>query len=137
MGAMKIVLAPVGTRGDVQPMVALAQALMRREHDVVLCVMENFRALVENAGCRYVRGGQAADELTRLHGEKLGRPIPFARLARRLMIEQVTLLEEASAGADLIIGTPLLVSGSSVASWVGARYAAAIYFPHILPTKTM
>jgi sterol 3beta-glucosyltransferase len=38
----------VGTRGDVQPFLALALALKRAGHQVKLCTHEAHRSLVEN-----------------------------------------------------------------------------------------
>jgi len=60
---MRAVLAPVGTRGDVQPMLALGVALRRAGHEVSVCVAENHRASVEAVGLPYVRGGDDSQQL--------------------------------------------------------------------------
>jgi vancomycin aglycone glucosyltransferase len=39
---MRVLLAAVGTRGDVQPALALALELRNRGHEVRLCVSPNF-----------------------------------------------------------------------------------------------
>src|SRR5262245_21763416 len=41
---MRVLLAPHGTRGDVQPMVALALGLRERGHDVTFLAPDNFVA---------------------------------------------------------------------------------------------
>lgn len=44
---MKIGIFTYGTRGDVQPYIALALGLMQNGHDVILAAPENFKELVE------------------------------------------------------------------------------------------
>ena len=44
---MNIFVIAFGTRGDVQPMLAIAKALQRRGHRVNLCAPDNFRNFVE------------------------------------------------------------------------------------------
>lgn len=47
---LRFVLLALGTRGDVQPLVALALALRRRGHEVVISGSTDFRPLVERVG---------------------------------------------------------------------------------------
>ena len=49
---MKIALTTHGTRGDVQPFVTLALALMERGHDVTLGAPPNLTGFVERCGVR-------------------------------------------------------------------------------------
>lgn len=53
MQNMKIGIYTYGTRGDVQPYIALALGLMRRGHDVVLAAPENFKDFVESFGVAF------------------------------------------------------------------------------------
>ena len=50
--SLKIALATHGTRGDVQPFVCLALALMARGHDVTLGAPVNLISFVEKCGVR-------------------------------------------------------------------------------------
>ena len=43
-----------GSRGDVQPFIALALALMEKGHDVIIVAPENFREFVEGFGVKYL-----------------------------------------------------------------------------------
>ncbi|HMI61233.1 MAG TPA: glycosyltransferase [Puia sp.] len=43
-----------GSRGDVQPFIALALALMEKGHDVTIVAPENFREFVEGFGVKYL-----------------------------------------------------------------------------------
>ena len=49
---MKIAMTTHGTRGDIQPFVSLARALMQRGHDVVLGTPVNLISFVERCGVR-------------------------------------------------------------------------------------
>lgn len=50
---MKYGIITTGSRGDVQPFVALALALMDKGHDVTIVASDNFRDFVEGFGVRY------------------------------------------------------------------------------------
>lgn len=46
-----------GTRGDIQPLVVLGQALQRRGHNVKLFASKNFRGFIESYGLGFVQHG--------------------------------------------------------------------------------
>ncbi len=50
---MKIAILTYGTRGDVQPFMALGTALMACGHDVLLACPDNFAAWVEGHGLAF------------------------------------------------------------------------------------
>ncbi len=52
---MRICFMTLGTRGDVQPYLALAQGLVRRGHSAVICTGESFRQLIEEHGVEFHR----------------------------------------------------------------------------------
>src|SRR6201991_1007825 len=51
---MKYGIITTGSRGDVQPFIALALALMEKGHDVTIVASENFRNFVEGFGVQYI-----------------------------------------------------------------------------------
>lgn len=51
---MKVCFFTLGTRGDVQPYVALGRELIREGHKAVICVGESFRQLVASNGIDFV-----------------------------------------------------------------------------------
>ena len=61
---MRVLLSTYGTRGDVQPFVALAKALKSRGHEVALCTPTGFRDMVERHGVPYAHMDNAILELT-------------------------------------------------------------------------
>ena len=61
---MRVLLSTYGTRGDVQPFVALGKALQAAGHEVALCTPEGFRSMVERHGVPYAHMDNAVLELT-------------------------------------------------------------------------
>lgn len=61
---MRVLLSACGTRGDVQPFVALAKAMKERGHTVVVCTPTGFRDMVERHGVPYAHMGNAILELS-------------------------------------------------------------------------
>lgn len=55
---MKVLLSSIGSRGDVQPILALALELRTLGHDARLCVAPNFKEWVESFGLVCVPIGQ-------------------------------------------------------------------------------
>ncbi len=76
---MRVLFSTYGTRGDVQPFVALAKALETRGHEVALCTPSGFREMVERHDIPYAPMENGLLELTEavLHA-------PTAREKRRL-----------------------------------------------------
>jgi sterol 3beta-glucosyltransferase len=50
---MKVFLSTMGTRGDIQPFIALGQGLQAAGHQVALCTAEGYRPFVEEHGVPY------------------------------------------------------------------------------------
>ena len=50
---MKILIATIGTRGDVQPYVALGRALMESGHEITICTCAHFEPFVREYGLGY------------------------------------------------------------------------------------
>jgi sterol 3beta-glucosyltransferase len=50
---MKILSATIGTRGDVQPYIALGRALMASGHEITICTCAHFEPLAREYGLGY------------------------------------------------------------------------------------
>ena len=50
---MRILIVTVGTRGDLQPLLALALGLQSAGHDVALCTHERYATTIRDAGLGY------------------------------------------------------------------------------------
>lgn len=54
---MKILLASIGTRGDMEPFLAVGELLHARGHEIVCLFPEQFRELAEESGFRFISLG--------------------------------------------------------------------------------
>ena len=62
---MRIALAAEGTRGDIYPMLALAESLAARGHAVRLCAPPDFRSAAEERGVEFRAVGASVRETLR------------------------------------------------------------------------
>lgn len=109
---MKISLLAVGTRGDVQPGIALAKALQDRGHDVTVLAGSNFAALLASEG---LKAAPSQGDVSAIMDSEMGRqwarignhPMRQFYALRRLIDDTADpLMQDAFAacqGADLII----------------------------------
>lgn len=129
----RIVLAPVGSRGDVQPMLALALGLEARGHDVRFGAPANFEAWIRAHGIPFTALGPDMEADLRRHGDRVQVTRHQMRILRsELVPQQFAALPALCAGADLIVGAGLQVAGPSVAEALGVPYAFVAYAPVVL-----
>jgi sterol 3beta-glucosyltransferase len=123
-----------GSRGDVQPFVALGAELVRRGHSVVLAAREPFRALAEEQGIEF---HAMAEDGT----EKLMRSLAGARgfrdmvqisssYSRGLIRSQFHAFADASRGADVILTKAV---STAPALHIAEQQGVPVFFVHIDP----
>jgi sterol 3beta-glucosyltransferase len=61
---MKIILTSIGTRGDIEPFIAIGKFLKERGHQVICAFSEQFRDLTESCNLEFVSFGKKLDELS-------------------------------------------------------------------------
>lgn len=133
---MKILLSSIGSRGDVQPLVALASELKNQGQDVRLCVPPDFCAWIESLG---LSASPIGPEL-RSTGKTNPMGTPFTPEQRRQMMAdtvatQFETLTAAAQGCDLMVGaTALQIAAPSIAESLGIPYVFAAYCPAVLPS---
>ncbi len=88
---MKILLMSIGTRGDMEPFIAIGELLLKKGHQVVCAFPEQFRELVSNADMRFISLGPEFIDLlesdagkTALGGEgsRFKKILAYVKLAR-------------------------------------------------------
>lgn len=132
---MRILLAPGGSRGDVQPQLALGVRLAARGHRVSVAAAPNFRVWVEGHGLAFHTFGPDVEALSREMGEALRNPLTFAHVGLTVLRQQFTDLEAAAArGVDVIAGAGAQGAGGSVAAALGVPYFYTAYCPQVLPS---
>ena len=135
---MKFVVAGYGSRGDVEPCIAVARELLRRGHDVGMAVTvpPDMRGFVESAGLTEVPYGR--------HWEALLRDEDFIRMMQnpvKAMSQAVdyvvqtwedksTTLKSVANGADLLLaGITEQGLAANIAEYYGIPLAALHFFP--------
>lgn len=127
---MKVLLSSIGSRGDVQPILALALELRALGHDARLCVAPNFKDWVESFGLICVPIGPDLKQLT--GGTMPGQPPkPSAEQRSQLAVhtirEQFAVLTEAARGCDLVVAAGALqFAARSVTEALKIPYLATI-----------
>jgi len=133
---MKVVLATFGSRGDVQPMLALALALKSKGHDVLLAAPPEKAAWAKQLGCPFHPLGSDVtafiDDMENAHS--LRSAIGFVSFLRNELNAQFGLLPKIMAGADLVISSSLTFALSTLAESMGIAYRYIAFTPQLLPS---
>jgi vancomycin aglycone glucosyltransferase len=133
---MRILLSTIGSRGDVQPLVALASELKALGQDVRLCVPPDFREWIEGLGIPVTLIGP---ELRSTGKAKPSAALPTLEQRRQMMegtvATQFKTIAAAAEGCDIIVGaTALQIAAPSIAEKMGIPYVFAAYCPAVLPS---
>jgi sterol 3beta-glucosyltransferase len=135
---MRAFVLTVGSRGDVQPFVALAAGLQASGHDAVLAAPAMFGELAAASGVPFVPldldmnevGAALADRrglshlvrFCQLMGRRAAAALPGATAAGRL-------------GADVVVHHPVLPFGQHLAELLGVPAVVAQPVPVLVPTR--
>lgn len=133
---MNIILATCGSRGDVQPLIALGIALREAGHYPVLCCPPENAEWVRDYGlnCRPV-GRNLMEFLEKNHNIRsvLSLLIYTRKLKEEIAI-QLNELPDIFAGADLVIGSSLMMGARTAADYLHLPYLFMAYCPQIFPS---
>ena len=135
---MKILMSTIGTRGDVQPLVALGIEFQALGHSIGLCVAPNFKDWIESFGFTcYPIGPDLKQFMARPLPVKRSAPTKAQRrqLAEGTIREQFRVLGEAARGCDLLIGGGALqLALRSIGEALEIPYVYVAYCPASLPS---
>jgi sterol 3beta-glucosyltransferase len=137
---MKITILAAGSRGDVQPFVALGLGLQAAGHDVTLCTAALFKSFVGGYGLKYVH---MDDELIRLADTKAGRAalegggskLQLLKLVQPMIRRMLDDSWAASQEADAIIYHPKTLAGYHIAEKRGLPVFVSLPLPMLTPTR--
>jgi vancomycin aglycone glucosyltransferase len=136
---MRVLLSTIGSRGDVQPLVALALQLRALGTEVRMCVPPDFRDWIEGLGIPITPIGPELRKLTAAT-PAAGPPVPPSPERMRELVEgtvaaQFHTIAGAADGCDIIAGaTALQIAAPSVAEKLGLPYVFVTYCPRVLPS---
>ncbi len=145
---MKILLLTIGSRGDVQPFVALGQGLKAAGHQVTVATCERFRSFVETNGLDY---GYISDDLLKIIDSDQGKALmedtrgilqivaANIRLARQMAPIQQRTVEQCwdvaqKARPDLVCFHPKAILGPAIAEKLQIPGILTLPLPFLVPT---
>jgi vancomycin aglycone glucosyltransferase len=132
---MRILLVSHGTRGDVQPVVALGVALKARGHAVQLVAPSNFVTWVRGYGLDIQSDGIDVEDLLRSARsglQTLSWQMRYLTHNTPLLFEPVA---RASEGCELIVCAGIQFAAASVAQWRNVPYAHVVFCPCATPNS--
>jgi vancomycin aglycone glucosyltransferase len=131
---VRILFAPHGTRGDIQPLIALAQALETRGHRITFVAPQNAVDWIQARGFACESNGVDVEAQVRSIASSMSR---MRRQLRRIGDEIIPRLFEsvarAAVSADLLVSSGIPLSAASVAEARGVPHVYALFCPGALP----
>jgi vancomycin aglycone glucosyltransferase len=132
---MRVLLTSWGSRGDIEPLAALALQLRELGADVRACVPpdEEFGEIFGRVGVMPIPLGPSTRSIAA--GLKAPSPDAAFRLAAELVAARFEVLPAAAEGCDAIVATGLMPAGArDVAEKLGIRYVLATFHIFGLPS---
>jgi len=138
---MRIVILSFGTRGNVQPYLALALGLQAAGHEVVLAAPKNFSGFVTKAGIQCFPMDTDVLSLVRaetgrllINASLLSRVRLYRRMFPQIVEEMSNECWQAAQSAEAIIYDAPVVAGPHIAEKLGVPAFIATHLPTIRPT---
>lgn len=137
---MRALISTFGTRGDVEPYLALAERLRTEGHEAVLCAPETYRGDAEAAGIGFESGATRMHELVREQMTTVLKPTDAVRVMRRMTDAMRESLDDQWRAAQrteptVIISHPKALAGPHIAERLGAPFVASLPLPFLTPTR--
>ncbi len=137
---MRITLLTYGSRGDVQPFLALAVGLQRAGHRVTLAAPQRFAAAIAGQEVRCAPLAGDPDELSRMFNDAGRNTYRMVRSLQthvlRIAPEVVRGARQAVQGADLLVHSfAFTTGGHSLARELGLPDVSVQLFPVFAPTR--
>lgn len=145
---MRILLLTIGSRGDVQPYVALGKGLKQAGHQVTIATCSRFREFVENEGLEY---GHISDDILKIIDSDQGKAlmentrgilrfiVANIKMARQVSPIQHRLVAESWDVArrvqpDVICFHPKAILGPAIGEKLGITAILTSPIPLLVPT---
>ncbi len=138
---MRVLIPTIGSRGDVQPFIALAQGLERAGHTVTLMTHPHMRALVETYGINFAPLGPNIDLAQEAAAIRARSPNAWLGLIRAMRLSFDVLdgshaeIFAACWDADLVVVPVQSAAGKNEADLAGVPHISVSLMPWGLPYK--
>jgi vancomycin aglycone glucosyltransferase len=128
---MKISIVTYGTRGDIQPLIALALGLKKEGHDVLLCTPPEYLEMVESYGCIcHAVGSNFKDNLNNLIKKFNAKAFKgFVKFLGQETINQIDQLPEIIKGSDLVLASGIIFGVPTAAEYLNIPYRFVSFWP--------
>jgi UDP:flavonoid glycosyltransferase YjiC (YdhE family) len=136
---MKISIVVYDTRGGVQPMLALADGLIKRGHEVLFCANPENEKLVTNYNCPFLPFGPNVKEQLKINAANKKSPDSFSSIKglKKEIEKQIEFLPKIIQGSDLVLATGIVFGVRSAAEIAKVPFRLIIFYPSALgPGKT-
>jgi sterol 3beta-glucosyltransferase len=133
----KILINTFGTRGDIQPFIALGKGLKTAGFEVAVCTSEGYKAFVEEHGLHYV---YMDNELLRLSQAALGESSGLLSIIRQMVSAIRRSMDDEWKAAltfqpDLIVYHPKCLGSYHVAERLHIPAIMSLPLPFYTPTR--
>ena len=138
--SLRVVLATVGSRGDVQPMLAIAQVLVAHGHSPVVAAPPNFESWVNSLGFEFTPLGTDMQVYMAENRQIFsGNPIRMLRGMSNYFSEQIPLqvkqLLPLCEGAHAILWGGIAVAAPSIAERLRLPILGVLFTTCMLPSS--
>jgi vancomycin aglycone glucosyltransferase len=134
---MKIACVILGSRGDVQPMIALATGLRKNGHEAIIYAPPEHEELAMLNNCQFVAFGPEVKKSVKENPEKnkggVAAKIPI-KLFKKLLSDQINLLSNIIKDVDMILGAGIVIGVPTTADILKVPYRFVAFYPMILGT---
>ncbi len=145
---VRVLLLTLGSRGDIEPFIALGIGLQKAGHEATLCASHRFAPLIEGYGLRHapmddgfleLLHSPAGREALERSGSFLGMLSTALRLARRVGPMQLQIQRDCWAAAqacrpELIVHHLKIMGASDIAQALGVPAVLVPLVPMVQPT---
>ena len=134
---MKIACVILGTRGDVQPMIALATGLIGNGHEVIICAPSENEQLATSYNCQFIAFGPEIKKAVKDHPEKQKGGVAIKitpSQGKKIVSDQINLLPDKIKGVDLILAAGIVLGVQTAADRLKVPYRLVAFYPVILGT---
>ncbi|MBM7114805.1 glycosyltransferase [Archangium primigenium] len=137
---MRILIAANGSRGDVQPMLALAWALRERGHEAVLASNPRFASEAHAFGLPFVSVGQDLQRIMEDHRDAFSgqHSMGSVRRMQHAMTEEVRQqfqhLVPLARDFDRVVGGGFVLAARTAAEAAGRPFSFVVYTPQVFPS---
>lgn len=134
---MKIACVILGSRGDVQPMIALATSLNKKGHEATVYAPPEHEEFAKLHDCPFVAFGPDVSKAVKENpeGQKGGKVVMVSlKKGKELIGNQIRLLPELLKGSDLVLGAGIVIGVQSAADALKIPYRLVAFYTALLGT---